>query len=72
MSPADDTTTPPPSRKPLPGEADPHFGSDDEQMLAWAGREGITPTKDSRGHWDWAAAWEEYMARPEPPLPENE
>ena len=55
------------SRPPAPGEADPHFGSD-EQMLAWATREGITPRKDSRGNWDWPTAWEEYLTRPEPEI----
>ncbi|MEO5915591.1 MAG: hypothetical protein ABIS50_15260 [Luteolibacter sp.] len=43
--------------------ADPHFGTD-EQMLAWCEKEGITPTKDSRGAWDWQAAWDGYMSRP--------
>ena len=43
--------------------SDPHFGTD-EQMLAWCESEKITPKKDSRGAWDWLAAWEEYMARP--------
>ena len=44
--------------------ADPHFGTD-EQMLAWCDREKIQPVKDEDGHWDWHAAWEEYLNRPE-------
>lgn len=51
------------SRAPLPGEADPHFGTD-EQMLAWCERENLTPVKDSRGDWDWQSVWESYLARP--------
>jgi hypothetical protein len=43
---------------------DPHFGSD-EEMLAWCRSEGITPVKDEDGEWDWFAAWDEYMSRPE-------
>lgn len=53
----------PPSRAPLPGEADPHFGND-EEMLAWCAREGVTPLRDKRGEWDWQAAWDAYKAEP--------
>ena len=52
------------SRKPQPGEADPHFGTD-EQMLAWCAREKITPVKDQQGNWDWREAWAVYEARGE-------
>lgn len=44
---------------------DPHFGTD-EQMLAWCERENINPVKDEDGQWDWHAAWEEYLNRPDP------
>lgn len=47
-----------------PPMTDVWFGSD-EQMLAWCEREGITPTKDKDGHWDWHSAWAEYLSRPE-------
>lgn len=45
-------------------DADPHFGTT-EQMLKWCESFGITPTKDEDGFYDWHAAWEEYLQRPE-------
>ena len=45
-----------------PREPDPHFGTD-EKMLAWCKSENITPRKDSKGEWDWHAAWAEYSKR---------
>lgn len=43
-------------------QPDPHFGTDDE-MLAWCEREGIVPTKDDNGNWDWDAAWATWLER---------
>lgn len=50
------------SHNPIPGEADPHFGTD-EEMLAWCVREKITQVKDRQGNWDWMEAWAVYEAR---------
>ena len=44
--------------------ADPHFGSD-EVMLAWCKDCCITPQKYKDGTYDWNAAWDEYIQRPE-------
>lgn len=42
--------------KPLP---DPHYGTD-EEMTAWAKKEGLEIVKDEEGNPDWAAVYANY------------
>ena len=43
---------------------DPHFGSD-EEMTAWAEREGLEIVIDEEGNPDWHAVWKAYLEREE-------